>query len=207
LTNLAAHSNRAAVISNSPYDQASLLHRIAAGDQAAFSLLFEQHADKLAAYLYKLTGNREEVKEIVQEVFIKIWLRRTDLPALDSIDNYLFILSRNAAYDLFRKKLTEKSLKDNLGRQDIPSAQNPEQASGFRQLQQLHARAIQQLPPQQQKVYLLSREEGLTHQQIATQIGIATETVKKHMMAALRSVRIFVRNHYELIISLLVFFR
>jgi RNA polymerase sigma-70 factor (ECF subfamily) len=63
------------------------------------------------------------------------------------------------------------------------------------------------LPPQQQKVYLLSREEGLTHQQIATQIGIATETVKKHMMAALRSVRIFVRNHYELIISLLVFFR
>lgn len=195
------------MISNSPYDQASLIHRIAAGDQAAFALLFERHADKLAAYLYKLTGNREEAKEIVQEIFIKIWLRRAELPALESIDNYLFILSRNLAYDLFRKKLTQASLKENLARLDSSAMQQPEEASDFRKLQQLHARAVQQLPPQQQKVYLLSREEGLTHQQIASQIGIAAETVKKHMMAALRSVRTFVRDHYEIMISLVFIFR
>jgi RNA polymerase sigma-70 factor (ECF subfamily) len=186
---------------------ASLLRRIAAGDQAAFALLFQHHADKLAAYLFSLTGNREEVKEIVQEVFIKLWLRRTELPTLSSIDNYLFILSRNAAYDLFRKKLTQESIKQNLKRLDASVMQQPEEASDFRTLQQLYVQAVRQLPPQQQKVYLLSREEGLTYQQIASQIGIAAETVKKHMMAALRSVRAFVRDRYEIIILLMILFR
>lgn len=187
-----------------PGDDRDLVRRVADGDQEAFALIFHRYSDKLAAFLFTLTGNREDVKEIVQEVFLKLWQRRSSLETVDDLDGYIFIVSRNAALDLLRKNLSERKARESTA--DQASADpGPEAASRFKKLVQLHTAAIRQLPPQQQKVYVLSREEGLTHREIADLTGISAETVKKHIMAAARFVRAFVSEHYEVLLFAFMF--
>lgn len=76
-------------------NEADLLALVAKGDERAFTELFDAYYRQLGEYVYKLTESMEVTEEIVQDVFIKIWLKKEKLPELDNFSYYLFILSKN----------------------------------------------------------------------------------------------------------------
>lgn len=181
-------------------NETELLRQIAAGNEHAFSELFYGYHNQLGVYVQMLTGSKVMTQEIVQDVFVKIWLNREALDKVEKFTSYLFILTRNYTLNCIRKSAKEQlristedidSIKEELEEMEEKSLlDDPEYIS-------LVERAVAQLPPQQQKVFRL-RQQGLKNPEIARQMEISTDSVKKYQQWALKTVAEFVKAHAAL---------
>ncbi len=177
------------------YDEKELLQQVASGSEEAFSLLFRRYRGKLYHYVLDFTQSKEEAEDIVHDVFLKIWNSRETLTAIDSINSYLYKMSRNQAINGLRRKAKERLVLAELRQEpmaifpDIDPASQKEVRDSIQQ-------AISKLSPQQRKVFLLSRQDGLKHEQIAEELGISITTVKTHIGRALQFLREEIRQAY-----------
>jgi len=173
------------------------LARIAAGDESAFRELFDQYWGNLYAVAFAFTKSVPISQDIVQEIFIKVWQKRTQLAGLDRFDNWLFITARNHILNTLRRSSRQPSFTLALAEYFQAAGNGPEEQLLFRESQGLVRQAIAQLPSQQKKIWLLSREQGLTQDEIAAQLNIAKNTVKSHMNKALQSIRDYLKTHTD----------
>lgn len=181
-------------------DEKDLLQQVAEGNEAAFRELFYRYADKLGSYVLRLTHSKTSAEEIVQDVFLKIWLNRKTLSEIENFRVYLFVLSRNQTLNAIRKSIRETNHQKEWEKNQATAAEMSSvriEKEESRQLEHLLEGAIHQLPSQQQKVWLLSRQQGLTHPQIASTMGISKETVKKYIMHANQSITRFIRSRFS----------
>lgn len=169
--------------------ESNLLALVAEGDQRAFTELFDAYYKQLGEYVYKLTESVEVTEEIVQDVFIKIWLKREILTELDNFSYYLFILSKNQTLNHLRKKANDKVRQLQWLKQFEEEDYTNDDYSVIEEYRTLMDAAIEKLPPQQQKVYKMSREERLKYEEIAKILNISPETVKKHAKLALKFIK------------------
>lgn len=170
-------------------NEADLLSLVAKGDQRAFTELFDAYYKPLGEYVFKLTESIEVTEEIVQDVFIKIWLKKEILLQLDNFSYYLFILSKNQTLNHLRKKANDEVRQLEWLKQFEEETYTPDHLPVIEEYRILMDQAIEKLPPQQKKVYKLSREERLKHEEIAKILNISPETVKKHIKLALRFIK------------------
>ncbi|MET3877911.1 RNA polymerase sigma-70 factor [Chitinophaga sp. OAE865] len=164
------------------------LERLAGGEESAFRLLFDRYHPFIYSFALRMTASDTIAKDVVQDVLIRIWINRRSLHSIDNLSAYINRMTRNQVLNGMKRRAHEESLIREL----YPSREshNPtEEAALGKELEQLLYKAVAQLPAQQQKVYRMSRIEGLKHDDIAQRLNISRETVKKHMMAALRSVK------------------
>lgn len=173
-----------------------LLLKVANGDEHAFSELFNTHHQLLGAHIYRITDSVELAEEVVQDVFLKIWMSRETLTAVQNFRAYLFVISKNHALNCLRKvakeRVQQKFLEENS--QSVTADDNP----GLESYYSLLDEAIDHLPPQQQKVYLLSRHNRLKYDEIARQMGLSRETVKKYLQGATHSITSFVQSNIDI---------
>ncbi|HEY8957766.1 RNA polymerase sigma factor [Chitinophaga sp.] len=164
--------------------EGELLAQVANGNEKAFEYLITRFSDILGTYIFKLTHSKEVTEEVVQDVFLKIWNTRYKLPDVSNFRGWLYIVSKNQAISVLRKAIRERAGKElityNLWNEEDNSWED-EKLSAIE-------KAIAQLPPQQKKVFILSRHEGLSHKEIAAQMHISTETVKKYLQIATQSI-------------------
>lgn len=175
-----------------------LLQQVADGNDRAFRLLFYRYADLLGTYVFRLTGSRQITEEIVQDVFLKIWMSREVLALVENFHSYLYVVSRNQALNALRSQLRQQRRQKEWERATAESRLPTLPEEPVEYPAGLIDRAIRQLPPQQQKVWLLSRKDGFTHKQIALNMTLSPETVKKYMMYANQSIARFIRAHLPL---------
>ncbi|MES1250243.1 MAG: RNA polymerase sigma-70 factor [Chitinophaga rupis] len=171
------------------YDDKLLFGRIATGDEAAFKLLFDKYKVRFYAASLKMTRSSTLSEEIVQEIFMTLWLRRAGLPEIDNPYSYLFTMVYNSVYAHFRRIALEKQMQHTMGERAAERSDETEEWLDARESRQWVEEAIRQLPPQQQNVYRLSREAGMSREEIARQLGISPHTVKNHLQEALKSIR------------------
>ncbi|WP_316818725.1 RNA polymerase sigma-70 factor [Pedobacter nyackensis] len=181
----------------SPPNENELLHRLATGDQRAFTELFDAYYRPLGEYVFKLTESLPITEEIVQDVFIKIWIKRETVSTLKSFKNYLFILCRNQTFDALRKKAKQHLFQQKLEQffkdeSELDGLENP-----VEEYREWIEQSVAKLPPQQQKVYVLSRYERLKHEEIAAKLQLSTETVKKHIQYATRFIQNDLRSRLD----------
>lgn len=178
-----------------------LLARIAEGDRRAFGVLFEQRQQLIFNIAYKLTKSRADSKEIVQDVFLKIWLRREELPALDNFGAYINRMARNQSIDalrlLAREALRTVELQeDQLKKGDFQT----EETIQFQETGRILHLALESLPPQQRKVYQLCHEQGLKYEEAAQALGLSPGTVHAHMKQALKNIRAYLKQMDALLV-------
>lgn len=124
----------------------------------------------------------EDAEEIVQEVFVKIWEARNKIDAFSSFEAFLFTIAYNTTISLLRKRTNEKKYLEHL-----KSLQQPDHSPDlideihFNELNDRVQSLLNELTPRQKEIFQLSREEGLTHDEIAKKLDISVNTVKKHM--------------------------
>ena len=181
------------------HNEKAVLLQVAQGDESAFRLLFGAYHQPLAIHVYRLTESAELTEEIVQDVFLKIWMSREALAQVNQFSAYLFVVSKNQALNALRTIARER-----VRRQAWVEEHRPAEESDDRQgyYYSLIDKAIEQLPAQQQKVYLLSRHEHLKHREIAERMDISPETVKKYMQLAIASISDYVRNNVDVFLLL-----
>lgn len=173
-----------------------LLEQMAAGDERAFTVLFEQYWKRVFTYLLYLTKSREIAEELLSELFTKFWLNRAAVSGINDVDAYLAKMAYNKAIDFFRIAAKEKKVQQLIASELI---RHPQHVSNDYLTNREHAellhKAIHELSPQRKLVFTLSREHGLTHEQIARKLNMSPNTVKKTMSNAIRSIRNFLQRY------------
>ena len=174
------------------YDEKVRLLQVAEGSEKAFRVLFDQHHHRLGLHIFRLTKSHELAEEIVQDVFLKIWINRTALTEVQNFQAYLYVMSKNHALNCLKKMAhermatTELEFADYYVQNDDPAEENERYL--------LIDEAIDHLPPQQQKVYLLSRHGRLKQSQIASELNLSRETVKKYLKISSESISGYIRK-------------
>lgn len=168
---------------------AAVLIRFREGNEEAFKCVYDHYYRKVYQYAYSYLKNKEQSEEIVQETFLKIWLNRKTLNELLPIAPYLFTICHRLVLDAFRKAATVNILKANLQRTATETDNHTEEVIMLADLKRFSDEAIAELPKQQQMVFKLSRSEDLTYEEIAERLNISKNTVRNHLVVALKSLR------------------
>ena len=166
---------------------------MAAGDEKAFATLFNQWAESLSGYIYKLTESSQTAEEVLQDVFMNIWKNRGTLTAIENFNAFLLIVTRNQAYMALRRKMSEE--RRFLRYQQELIYDETDTVPGNLYFSALDE-AIEQLPPRAKEVYVMSRQDRLTYQQIADLLGVSKETVKTHLERATNQIVSYLRAKF-----------
>ncbi len=152
----------------------------------AFDAIYNLYSKRIYGFVFRYVKAETDAEEIVQNVFIKIWENRGKINLYSSFESYLFTISYNASLNLLRKRMHEKKYLEHLNSlQEIDNAFELTDEIHFRELSQRIQVLMDELTPRQKEIFKLSREEGLTHEEIAKHLGISVSTVKNHMVSAL----------------------
>ena len=172
-------------------EEKELLSRISEGEEAAFSTLFYQYLGRLKPFISKYTKSEADVKEILQETFVRVWLHRDKLLSVDNPSAYIFRIAANQYHLKLRKDLSEQKALGGYKNSMQDAADTTTDNFHSKQLQQLVQEAVRKLPAQRRKIFLLSRQEGLTFREIAAQLNLSPKTVKNTIFAALADIRAY----------------
>lgn len=167
------------------------------GNEEAFTRLFHAYYPLLSTHVFRITQSLPVTEEIVQDVFLKIWMGRESLTQVQSFKAFVWVMARNLSFNALKKIAREQTVKQSYQRSGA-AAHTTEEHTEF--YHTLIDEAIALLPPQQQKVYLLSRQEKWKQAEIAANMGITLSTVKKYMQRAVDSITTYVRNNGELLL-------
>lgn len=152
----------------------------------AFDAIYERYCKRLFNFVVRYVKLEMDAEEIVQNVFVKLWENREKINTHSSFESYLFTISYNSAISLLRKRIHEKKYLEHLHslRNENVAAELTDEIY-FTELNNKIKSLLAELTPRQREIFLLSREEGFTHEEIAKKLGISVNTVKNHMVAVL----------------------
>ena len=166
-----------------------LLARIAKGDEKAFAPIFHHYRRRIYSYAYHLSGSSSQADELVQDVFLKVWLHRDKIPHVLRFDNWLFTIARHQVFDMLKGIAKEASLRRQIAELLDPEANPVEDRMLTRENEEQLQRALDQLSPRQKLIFTLSRHQGMKHEEIASHLHISRNTVKTHLVQALKTLR------------------
>ncbi|AWO00563.1 RNA polymerase sigma-70 factor [Chitinophaga alhagiae] len=182
-----------------------LLEKVALGDQSAFAVLFHHYQRRIYDIAIRLTHSTIIAEEMVQDIFTMIWLKREDLVKIRDFRSYLFIVTRNEAYRTLRNLSSRRARLRELEEEEITLAHNNvHQRLQEKEYAALLKEAVNRLPPMQQQVYHLMKEQALKRDEVAERLHIRPETVKRHIAQAMRNIRAYLLSHPDLIIALVL---
>ncbi len=187
---------------NASFEEKTLLKKVAKGSEPAFRRLYDIHHQQIYSFALFLTRSEVLSEEVTQEIFIKIWARREELLEIRHFKPWLKTLVRNQAYSFLSRLARERLILREVGQQKKEAANHTEEEVLVREYGRLLKEILGQLPEQQRKVFLLSRQEGMKHEEIARHLGLSINTIKSHMKAALRRIRLFFDSHNDTLITL-----
>jgi RNA polymerase sigma-70 factor (family 1) len=188
----------------STFNERALLYQVADGDEKAFTRLFERYSDVTYGFAIVYTKTAESAEEVVQEIFLKLWLKREKLRDIQSFPDHLFIITRNHIIDFLRKNLREKKYQQQLVRHFKEVSFTPEQQLIFKESGEIIEKAVAMLPPQQQVIYRLRRNEDMPLDEIAFTMNLSRLTVRNHLNKALGTIRAYLQAHSRELVSLLL---
>lgn len=193
------------MLSQSNLNDKELLQLTAEGDSNAFSMLYRRHWEDLFVTAAKALRDKEGAEDIVQEVFCSLWNRRHELAIEGSLAAYLHTSVRYKAIQYIEKNIIRRDYLAVLADVSVnfmpPNAVTDMQ---LKELQQIIHDTVIQMPPKMQQAYKLSRHQQLTYKEIAEQMNVSVETVKKHIQHALQLIKSALQYSFVLIYCLLI---
>lgn len=177
-----------------------MLEGVARGDEAAFAGLFHRYRNHVYTVACRLTDSPALAEEIVQDVFLKIWIKRDTLPGIRDFRSYLFIVCRNHIFSALKRLARRQGAIEEFTSL-LPVSENPtEHYLAEKEYGEILRQAIDHLPPQQKQVYYYCREQGLKREKAAELMQIAPETVKAHLAKANRFIRAYCLSRFGILL-------
>jgi len=165
-------------------NERDLLTATAAGDQSAFCKLYEYYYPLLATHIHRITRSHETTEEILQDIFLKIWLNRSELDNIVHFKSYLGAMSRNAAINALRNLHRREARHRVWESQQTVAADTASDIETHERQHRSLEEAIERLPPQQRNVYLMASRRELKYAEIADEMNLTRNTVKRYLQLA-----------------------
>ena len=155
-----------------------------------FEELFIQNFPKIKAFAYKLLQAEEDAEDIAQDVFVKLWDTDEVWGEVDSLDTYLYAMTRNRIYNFLKHKQVEDNYKEKLGNGKTESTEQEFYDVLYaKELQILVKLALDQMPAQRRRVFEMSRYANMSNQEIADRLQLSVRTVERHIYLALQDLK------------------
>jgi len=165
------------------------LKQLSKGDERAFRAIYDAYFHHLSAFVLKICKSAEATEEIVQDIFLKLWINRQSLTEVGSPEAYIFSMARNRAIDYLRRLAKDTGLISVLTGELLTEGNDIEERLHAKDLRRLIEDALAPLSVQKKTIFHLSKEEGLSHDQIAEVMQLSKSTVKNHLSETLRHIR------------------
>ena len=170
-----------------------LAFRLKKGDKEAFQELFNLYVPKIHRFAMVYLRDKSNAEELVQDVFMKIWEKRENLDPAQNIKAYLFKIAVNTVYDFVRKKNLEKAFADFSKHNFQSGAESLWHEVIWNEMLAKLDHLVAQMPEQCRNIFVLSREEGLSNQEIAEKLNLSKRTVENQLYRAIR----FLKEHLK----------
>ena len=168
------------------YSNIELVKLLKKGDITAFDVIYKKYSRRLYGFVFGYVKQETDTEEIVQEVFLKIWKSRNKINVYSSFESFLFTVAHNATVNVLKKRAIEQKYVDHVkSLQQIDNTYELTDEIQYKELVAKYQDLLKELSPRQKEIFHLSREEGLSHKEIAEKLGISANTVKNHLVATI----------------------
>lgn len=165
-----------------------LIRAIKNGDTKSFETLFEKYYDRYFSFACALLHDTDAAEDVLQNVFLKIWLGRDRLDENRSIENYLLVSVRNEIFDWLRLKYNQTVIHEETVEKEDVSA-DIEASLAWAETSDKMDQIIRSMPPQRQRIFMMSRYCNMSSKDIADTLGLSVRTVERHIYLALKDLK------------------
>lgn len=188
----------------SKYSDKELTDLLKSGDQSAFTEIYNRYWSVMYAHVYKMLRDREEAKDVIQEIFSKLWLKATEIRSNQNLAGLLYVAARNRVLNLMEQNRVRndyvKSIASFISEIDPSAIDHVDE----KKLTQIIEQEILNLPPKMREIFEMSRKENLSHKEIAEKLNISDQTVKKQVQNALKIIRPKISNLSIFVLALII---
>lgn len=170
----------------SRYSDQELTALLKAGDQLAYTEIFERYTQVLLRHAFRLLSNDEEAYDVVQDVFFVLWQKRDSIEFKTSLSAYLFTAVKNRIFKLFAHQQVIVRYAESIGSFMVEGYNLVDDIVREKELASLIEKEIELLPLKMREVFLLNKKEELSYREIADRLGITDQTAKQQVYKALK---------------------
>lgn len=166
--------------------------------------ILKNYEKRIYAFFLKNIKIPTVAEDLTQDVLMKLWIRRKSLENVENVESFIFTIARNHVIDHLRKAKTDQRYKESLIREI--KIQPPRSLDNiiYQEYKTMLDEVLNELPPRQKEIFQLSRLNGLSHDEIATQLNISNKTVRNHLFEALHYIRTRINTDTITMIGILV---
>ena len=166
-----------------------LLSLMKEGNEGAFQKIFNAYHHKLYNFVFSFVKSDFVAKDILQEVFIKVWVKRSTIDLSTSFDSFMYTVARNQTYNHLRKIANQDSLKSEVWKNIRHYSHQTEDSILLSEYNDIIDDILDNLPVKKRSIYILSRVQGKSNQEIAELLNISQKTVKNHLWKTLQLIK------------------
>ncbi|MGN6339808.1 MAG: RNA polymerase sigma factor [Ginsengibacter sp.] len=193
------------MLTEQSYNEQKLIQLVAQSDEIAFGQLFDHYRNKIYTVALNLTHSTTVAEEIVEDVFLKVWSKRSTLNEIGNFNAYIYVIARNETYKVL-KQIGKNYKVVLLAEMDASLIDNrTDEYLISKEMTSLLQKAIDRLPHQQKQVYKLIKDGDLKRGEVAKLLQIQPETVKFHLAQAMKNIRAYCMLHLSSSLGLMFF--
>ncbi len=166
-----------------------IIDQLKGGSKEAFHILYDSYGPKIHAFALSYLKNGADAEELLQEVFLKLWDIRSTLDSSKNIKSFLFKICINLIYDFIRRKNIEKAYLDYSEKDSPVYSDNTWHEVIYNEMLDNLQQLVAKMPEQRQRIFRLSKEDGLSNDEIANQLTLSRRTVENQLYRAIASLK------------------
>ena len=186
-----------------PAADRDLFRRIAEGDESAFRTVFHAYNRILYPYVLSVVKTEADTQEIMQETFLKLWLKRDTLAGIENPGGWLYTVADNNIKDHFKKEARYAKRLQKAGAEDSDLSDIHEQFDS-REIKDLIREAVDKLPARRRQVFQMARLEGYSRKEIAETLGISENGVRNRLVEATEFIQDYITKNKSLYLPALL---
>lgn len=166
-----------------------IINRLKRDEKSALDDLFGYYYPRLFHFSRSILKIETEIDDILQEVFVKLWLNRQKIANVETFNSYIFTITKNEVLNLIRTNIRNNSFKNELFQRSVADEFQIQSQLEFKEVKSGIDQVVSQLPEKRRQIFILSRTEGFSNKEIAQQLNISEKTVEDHITHAIKKIK------------------
>ena len=163
------------------------LEALRSGDHKAFESVFIAYYDRIRVFIFGYIKSESDAEELAEDLFVALWEKRTSIDISKSFNSYLHTIARNTALNFLKKKYLHTAYVNNTSQSEYSPTSEEDLIA--KELGLLIDDVVDKMPDQRKRIYILSRNDGLSNTEIADQLNTTKRNVESQLSLALKEIR------------------